>query len=88
MIDPFKTFARSLTSPAEDAIAITPSDTPAPVGVITRALYVGGAGDIAVRMQGGATVTLANVPSGSFLPLRVQQVLGTGTTATGIVGFW
>lgn len=88
MIDTFTTHARSLTSPPEDATAITPSDTPAAIGVVTRAIYVGGAGDIAVRMQGGATVTLANVPSGTFLPLRVQQVLGTGTTATGIVGFW
>ena len=88
MIDMFKTHARSLTSPPEDAVAITPSDTAGAMSYVTRALYVGVAGDVALLMQGGATVVLRGVPSGSFLPLRVRQVLATGTTADGIVGFW
>ena len=88
MIDMFKTHARSLTSPPEDAVAITPSDTAGAMPYVTRALYVGVAGDIALLMQGGATVVLRGVPSGSFLPLRVRQVLASGTTADGIVGFW
>ncbi len=89
MIDMFKTHARSLTSPPEDAVAITPSDAAnAPTSHVTRALYVGVAGDLALLMQGGATVVLRGVPSGSFLPLRVRQVLASGTTSDGIVGFW
>jgi len=85
MIDMFKTHARSLTSPPEDAAGITPGDA---LSHVTRALYVGVAGDLALLMQGGATVVLRGVPSGSFLPLRVRQVLASGTTADGIVGFW
>ena len=88
MIDLYKTHARSLTSPPEDAVALTPSDLVNGTGFVTRAIYVGVAGDLALLMQGGASVTLASVPAGSFLPLRVQQVLETGTTAAGIVGFW
>ena len=88
MIDMFKTHARSLTSPPEDAAAITPGDAGSGLSHVTRALYVGVAGDLALLMQGGATVVLRGVPSGSFLPLRVRQVLASGTTADGIVGFW
>lgn len=88
MIDMFRTHARSLTSPPEDAAEITPSDTIDSAVAVTRALYVGVAGDIVLLMYGGATVTLRSVPSGSFLPLRVRRVLASGTTADGIVGFW
>ena len=88
MIDMFKTHARSLTSPPEDAASITPGDAGSELSHVTRALYVGVAGDLALLMQGGATVVLRGVPSGSFLPLRVRQVLAAGTSADGIVGFW
>jgi hypothetical protein len=83
----FKTHSRSLTSPPEDAVAILPSNT-GELTHVTRAVYVGGAGNLAVLMCGGATVTLTSVPGGTFLPLRIRQVLSAGTTATGIVGFW
>ena len=88
MIDMFKTHARSLTSPPEDAASITPGDAGSELSHVTRALYVGVAGDLVLLMQGGATVVLRGVPSGSFLPLRVRQVLASGTSADGIVGFW
>ena len=88
MIDMFKTHARSLTSPPEDAAVIVPGDASDALSHVTRALYVGGTGDLALLMQGGATVVLRGVPSGSFLPLRVRQVLASGTSADGIVGFW
>lgn len=87
MIDLFKSHARTLTSPPEHAIEIMPSDLEEQ-SHITRALYVGGSGDMVVRLKDDVIVTLANVPAGTFLPLRIQQVLATGTTATSIVGFW
>lgn len=86
MTDSFKKHARSLTSPPEHALEIAPSDVAA-LPHLTRALYVGGTGDLALDLQ-GVVVRLANVPAGSFLPLRARQVRATGTTATGIVGFW
>lgn len=74
------------SSPAIQAFAVTKSDTtvfPRP----TKALYVGGAGDVAVLMADDfSPVVFSAVPVGTFLPVRVSQVLSTGTTATLILG--
>ncbi len=87
MTDTFKTFARSLTSPAERAVEIAPSDSD-PLPHVTRALYVGGGGDVALRLSGGAEATFRNLQAGSLLPLRVDMVKRAGTTATHLVGLW
>ena len=55
---------------------------------MTRALYVGGAGDLAVRMADGTRARLRRVPAGTLLPVRVARVLATGTSATRVVGLW
>lgn len=63
------------------AVAVTPSDT---TELFCRALYVGGAGDVAVRMGPGATVvTFKAPPVGTILPLNIEkgQVMAA-TTAT------
>jgi hypothetical protein len=87
-IDDFQSFQASLESPAAQAIAVTPSDS-VPLGHTTRALWVGGGGDVAVLMQGQNTpVTFASVPDGTLLPIRVDQVMSTDTTATAIVALW
>lgn len=87
MIDTFKTFARSLTSPPEHAREIAPDDA-ASLPFVTRALYVGGAGDVALRLQGGAEVVFRGLQAGSLIPIRVDQIKSTGTTATGLIGLW
>lgn len=74
------------SSPAIQAFAVTKSDTtvfPRP----TKALYVGGAGDVAVLLADDTSpVVFSAVPAGTFLPVRVSKVLSTGTTATLILG--
>ncbi len=85
--DTFKTFARSLTSPAEHAAGIVPSDAEA-LPHVTRAIYVGEGGDVALRLMGGSEVVLRGLQGGSMIPLRVERVLATGTTAAGLVGLW
>lgn len=70
--------------PATYAEAVTPSDTNE-LTRVSRALYVGNTGDVAVVMSSGGTITFAAVPSGTLLPVRVRQVKTTGTTASGIV---
>ena len=72
---PFSTYS--------SAKAITPSDTAAQT---YRAIYVGGAGNVAVKTTGGDTVTFTAPPVGTIIPVEVQQVLATGTTATLLVG--
>lgn len=69
---------------AQYAEAVTPHDVNQ-LAVVGRALYIGGAGAVAVVTEGGQSVTFAAVPVGTLLPIRVKQVKATGTTATNIV---
>lgn len=67
------------------AKAITPSD--ADTFVKPVAVYVGTAGDVAVRpANGDVAVTFVGVPAGSMVPVMVSAVLSTGTTASNLVG--
>ncbi len=53
---------------------------------LSHAIYVGGAGDIAVIPIGQTTaVTFVGVPAGTFLPVVVSEVVSTGTTATDLL---
>lgn len=74
-------------APAYRGAAVTPSDATV-LDPTTRALWIGTTGDLAVRTIGGDTITLANVQNGTLLPLAVDQVLSTGTTASDIVALW
>ena len=66
------------------AEAVTKSDSTV---VSFVALYVGGAGNVAVIMAGdSAAVTFVGVPAGTFLPIQVKKVMSTNTTATSILG--
>lgn len=70
----------------DHAVAVTKSDST--ILTPTQALFVGGAGNVAVVTVGGETVTFTGVIAGSILPVRVVQVLATGTTATNIAAIW
>jgi hypothetical protein len=87
MTDTFENHARSLTSPPEHGGAVIPDDA-TDLPYVTRAIYVGGTGDLALRLLGGEEVVLANVPAGTLLPIRAARVLASGTSASQVVGFW
>lgn len=53
-----------------------------------RALYVGGAGNVAVTMQGGGNLTFVGVAAGTILPIACTTVLNSGTTATNIIALY
>lgn len=80
---PFDKNSPSVVAPAVGGAAVTKSDSTV---VNFRALYVGGAGDVAVTGQDGNNVTFESVPAGSIIPICCTKVLATGTTATKIVG--
>ncbi len=86
MNDPFASHAVGLSAPIVDAIDISPDDG-ADLTVTSRALYVGGAGDVRLTLAGGRTVTLRAVQVG-WHPVRARRVWATGTTATDIVAGW
>ncbi len=69
---------------ARSAFAVTPHDSNE-LAAVTRALWVGGAGNLVVMFSGdSATVTLVGVAAGTLLPIQVKLV-HTSTTATSIV---
>lgn len=70
------------TRPATDAVAVTAHDTTKITGYPTRALYVGGTGNVTVLTEDGSTITFTAVPAGTLLPIAIQRVNSTNTTAT------
>ena len=89
MADPIHNRAAELDSPAWTAAAVTPSDGTDLPTAPTRGLYVGSAGNLVVNMAGGgASVTFTGVPAGAILPIRVDRVLATSTTASAIVALY
>lgn len=67
---------------------VTKSDT-TPLNF--NAVYVGGAGDVAIAPDedaaGGTStsVTFTAVPAGAILPIQGKRIMSTGTTATAMV---
>lgn len=83
--DRYDKHASSLMAPADDGFAITPNDG-ADLARVPRSIYVGGAGNIALVTAKGTSLTFQGLSAGQVLPLRVNRVLSTGTTATNLIG--
>jgi len=73
--------------PASNGEAVSTSDV-YELTYVSRGLYVGGAGDVAVVLKGGQTLVFSGVPAGTILPVRAKQVKATGTTATLILSLY
>lgn len=68
------------------AFTVVPADgADQAVLFVPKGLYVGGAGDVKVTTALGDTVVFKAVPVGTFIPVKVNRVWATGTTATFIV---
>lgn len=83
--DSFHDFSSGLTGPICGGFNIFPDDE-GEISQVTRAIMVSGAGDLAVTMKNGDGLMLSGLMAGVLYPLRISQVLATGTTATGIIG--
>jgi hypothetical protein len=74
------------TCPSYGAAAVTPSDS---VQIFhTRGLYIGVAGNVKCTMVNGNVVTFVGVLAGTILPVQVELVWATGTTASSIVALY
>lgn len=88
MADSFGKFYAELDSPAGSAFVAGSSDANT-FSQPTRALYVGTGGNVHVRMlKSQANVVFQNVPAGSILPIRIDTVWATSTTANGFIGLY
>ena len=79
--------AKDQSGPAIRFAAVTPDDTTALPGGVTRAVFVGVAGTLVVEDIYGGVVSIASTDS-QYHPLRVAKVLATGTDAAGIVALY
>jgi len=74
------------TVSAFDARTVTLSDaTEIPP---TRALYIGGSGNLKVTMAYGTEVTFTGLAAGSILPVQATKCWSTGSTATFVIALY
>ena len=84
--DVFQFSADHPTGPSRAPFAVTPHDVE-PLPALPKALYVGTAGDVALRgIDADADVVFRNCAAGQILDVRASHVRATGTTAGEIVG--
>lgn len=83
MLDQLRLSSPSAQDPAYGGVVITPDDD-TDLTIWSRAVFVGGAGDLVVTMADGIDLTFAGLSGGTFLPIRVSRVK-EATTATNIV---
>ncbi len=76
-----------LLASASGGEAVTPHDTNE-LTKFSRALYVGGAGNVAVITTDGSALTFTAVAAGTTLAVQCKQVKATNTTATAILALW
>lgn len=69
---------------ARNHVAITKSDATT-YSPPLDAVYVGVAGDVAIKDRDGTNVTYTAV-AGGIIPVQASLVMSTGTTASGLVG--
>lgn len=86
-VDSFAGKPVELDSPGVHAFAITPADA-TELTYVTRGLYVGVSGDVALTMLGGEAVVFTGLAAGVIHPLRVTIVASTNTNATNITGIY
>lgn len=69
---------------ARDAFVVTKSDTTI-FDTPVRGLYIGGTGNVNVRLLNGEQCLFSAVPVGTIIPIACKGVMSTSTTATNIV---
>jgi hypothetical protein len=72
------------TAPMTHLAAVTPHDTN-DLAFLSRGVYVGVTGNLAVLDAAGNAVTITSLAAGVWHPLRLSRIKSTGTTATSIL---
>ena len=82
-VDHFDEKVNGMESSARNIDSITPADSE--LVNMSRAVYVGSAGNMKVITYGDETITFQGIPAGSLLPIVVKQIYSTDTTASAIL---
>ena len=75
-------------TPSNTALLTYPYDNGDPITRTCKGIYVGVAGDVAVKDKYGNSVTFGNLAAGMIHPIATKQILSTGTAATGIIAIF
>jgi len=73
---------------AEDAIAVTPSDTADLELGLCKGIWVGVAGNVQITTARGRTAVYVAMTAGVTHPIRAKRIWSTGTTATSILALY
>lgn len=85
MADKFQGYSASMLTPSENAYPVVPDDVQ-PLAFVPKYLYIGTAGNVALRTtDSAADVLFKNVPAGAYLFVRASHVRANGTTASSII---
>lgn len=88
MADAFSKTFSTLDGPASSSFSPSANSTNT-FSQPTRALYVGTTGNVHVRMlKNQANALFVAVPAGTILPIRVDTIWDTTTTANSFVGMY
>lgn len=87
--DDFATFTDSPDSPIRRHIEVSPHDTNELSHVTAKGILVTGSGTLAGILAGDGTDTISFTPAAQTLyPFAFKLIKSTGTTASGIKGFY
>ena len=79
-------------APSQYFVAITTSDTAnfrsSETTYLTKAIYVGGAGNFVAIRDDDTTVTFVGAVAGSVIPISCKRINSTSTTATNLVAMF
>ena len=73
------------SDPAIGALAISYGGGDQDINIPARGLYISSAGNLAVVMLNGDSVTLTGLLAGVVYPIAVKKILNAGSTAAGLV---
>lgn len=75
------------TAPFKEQTAAFISAAVMALNAVTRSVYSGGGGTLAMIMRDGSTMSLPTFPAGGTIDIRAIA-LSSSNTATGLVGFY
>ena len=81
-------FQFSAVTPSNTALLTYTTSSGEVVKRKCKALYIGGAGNIAIKDDAGTAVTFVGVTAGSIYPISTDTVMLTNTTATSIIALY